>query len=1072
MPSCEHCGFSSPEGFRFCGGCGQALPDPRLAEEAPTSRSSLSVRSSRLAGQRRQLTVMFCDLVGSTALADQLDPEDLHEVLELYQEAGRTAVRRYGGHVAQYLGDGVLAYFGYPMAHEDDARRSVHAGLAVVAAVDSLNAQSEKRFGIRLALRVGIHTGEVVTAELGDADRRELLALGRAPNIAARLQSLASPNSVLVSAATHEQVAGFFDFEDLGLCPLKGLTQPMRVFRALRDLEVRHRFDVVAAHGLTPLVGRDSDLQVLGERWRQARAGAKQFVLVRADAGLGKSRLVHAFKERLAERPPAWLSGACSPFWQTTAFAPFLDLVRRFIGAGRADPPPELRRKLERSFQRRGLSSPRFLEPIAAAFGCTGGSASLLAGSSAARKHQLVEALAGLFLELAAEQPTVLVVEDLHWVDASSLELLAAVLHQDVEAPLLVLLTARPELGIPWFGDPRCQALDLKGLEARDAGQLAERVAKGKRLPRALLRTVVERADGVPLFIEELTRAYLASGALELRGDHYQLVLPLPTLDVPTTLRGLLTARLDRPDRAGGVAQWASCLGRDFDYELLAAVTDAEEPELIADLDCLVAEGLLMVQGRPPEAHYLFRHALIQEAASSTLLKSARRQMHDRIAAIIEKRFPLIVTEQPTRLGYHWEHAGRPDRALQYFFEAGVRAQSRYANQEAIALWSRAAELCDTGRRELPEARPWQELEVEIKEHLGDVLALTRDVQRGARAYREALEGVEADALQRARLLRKVGTILAEDRDVALAELDAALLVLGEESADRPRSWREEWVHIQLGKRAAYYWSGDLPQMERHLEAVRPFVEEYGSPLHRSQVYNSLLLVSAKRHRYRIDDEVLGFAARYLDAAAETGDPGEHADAAFVLANCLLLRGDLDSSRKQLQSALELARKVGSRAHEVRCLAYGSTLYRKSQDMARSRLHAEQGASLARASEMPIYVALCDANLAWAAWREGRFEQAGALAEGALATWSKSPLAYPHRWTASLVVFSLALRQRDLTTAAQQADLMVDPSQELLPARLDQALQSGLSALGNHDEGAARQHFAIAVTEAQRESYL
>jgi class 3 adenylate cyclase len=553
-----------------------------------------------LEAERRQLTVMFCDLVGSTALSGQLDPEDLRAVVRAYQATCATVIARYEGHIAQYLGDGLLVYFGYPLAHEDDAQRAVRAGLGMIEALGQLNTRLQEERGVQLAVRLGIHTGLVVVGEVGGGTRQEQLALGEPPNLAARLQGLAAPNTVVISAATWQLLGGFFACQSLGTPSLKGVAQPLEVYQVLVESTARSRLDAAGSTGLTPLVGREQEVGLLVERWAQVTDGLGQVVLLSGEAGIGKSRLVQVLTAQVAREAQAWLTPCqCSPYYQHTALYPLIDLLERVaLRFERDESPPQQLRKLEGFLVQYGLPLAETVPLLAALLSLAlPADYAPLTLSPEQQKQRTLHTLVTILLRMAAQQPVLFVMEDLHWVDPSTLEWLSLLVDQGPTARILVLLTFRPDFRPPWTGRSQLTQVTLTRLPRRQAAEMAGRVAHGKTLPAEVMEQVVAKTDGVPLFVEELTKMVLESGLLQERDGRYELTGPLPPLAIPTTLHDSLMARLDRLAAVKGLAQLGATLGRAFSYDLFQAVAPWDEATVHQGLQQLVAAEFLYQQG-------------------------------------------------------------------------------------------------------------------------------------------------------------------------------------------------------------------------------------------------------------------------------------------------------------------------------------------------------------------------------------------------------------------------------------------------------------------------------------------
>jgi predicted ATPase/class 3 adenylate cyclase len=699
-----------------------ALRHGSVPETAPSTaaRSLVSRTVLPLPGaERRQLTVMFVDLVGSTALASRLDPEEMAELLRAYQSAVAGAIARFEGHVAQYMGDGVLAYFGYPRAHEDEAERAVRAGLAAVAAVHSLGSAPSGT----LAVRVGIATGPVVVGELiREGAAREDTVVGDTPNLAARLQTLAEPGAVVIAARTRQLIGGLFDLAELGLHPLKGFPVPVRAWRVVAERATESRFEALHGAGLTPLVGREHEIGLLLERWGRAKEGEGQVVLLVGEPGIGKSRLVRALRGRLESEPHTALSHYCSPHHQTSPLYPVTSLLERAAGFAADDPTAVRLDKLEALLALstdNGRAVAQLLAPLLSL--ATDERYPPLDMSPHRQKERTLEVLADQLLGLAAHRPVLALYEDVHWADPTSLELLDLVVDRVRGAPALVLITFRPEFVPPWTRYAHVTALTLSRLSRRQGAVMVERLSAGKALPATVLDQIVAKTDGVPLFVEELTRAVLETNLLRAEGDHYVLVGPLPPMAIPTTLQESLLARLDRLASAREVAQVAAAIGREFSHELLAVAALVPESDLQAALDDLVESGLVFRRGTPPQATYSFKHALVQDAAYATLVRAKRQRLHAGIAAAIEQHFPETVQAQPELLAHHYTEAALAEPAIEYWLKAGQRAIARSAMAEALAQLRNGLDLLAG----LPETdRRRQELDLQVA--LGVALMATQ----------------------------------------------------------------------------------------------------------------------------------------------------------------------------------------------------------------------------------------------------------------------------------------------------------------------------------------------------------
>jgi class 3 adenylate cyclase/tetratricopeptide (TPR) repeat protein/energy-coupling factor transporter ATP-binding protein EcfA2 len=627
--------------------------------------------------ERRQLTVLFSDLVDSTSLAEKLDPEDLRDLVASYQSACEIGVAQFGGHVAQYLGDGVLAYFGYPVAFEDSPVRAVRAGIAIVESVRGLSS----KFGT-LEVRVGVHTGLVVVGEVLAHGRSEQLAVGETPNLAARLQGRAEPNSVVISDATYRASRGFFEVEALADIPLKGMAKLVRVYRVTRETGALSRMDVIGAVGTTAFVGREVELGVLRENWKSAAGGNSKVVALCGEAGIGKSRLVSVFKGQIE---PGDRTVFCrgSPLHQNSALYPVITLLGTLLAAS-TDEAPDPVDRVEQWLERVGLRSPEAVWLICSLLSVETEQPPLSFSPQKQRQQTLELLVEWLSRWAAPKGPALFVVEDLHWVDPSTLDFVAMIVHRKERGRLLVCLTHRPEFRPSWERDSIVE-ITLRPLERADAERMAAHVVGDKVLPDTVLRPLVERSGGVPLFIEEITKAILETGILAEREDHFELVGTISKSVIPTTTQDSLMARIDRLGPSKATAQMAAVLGREFSFDVLRAVSTVDDETLRKDLFKLVESGLAYATGHPSKSSYIFKHALIQEAAYASLLRTTRQDCHRRIAATLTGEFRDIAGSQPELVARHCEGAGLLGEAMAHWEVAGLRALERAANNEAIA---------------------------------------------------------------------------------------------------------------------------------------------------------------------------------------------------------------------------------------------------------------------------------------------------------------------------------------------------------------------------------------------------
>jgi class 3 adenylate cyclase len=715
--------------------------------------------------ERRRLTVLSCDLVGSTELLKELDPDDMGGVIHAYQQCCRSVIGRWDGHVAKCTGDSVLVYFGWPRAHEGDAERAVHAGLELVRAVGRLRVH-----GVPLAAGVGIATGLVVIGDLiGQGAAKEEAVLGEAPNLAARVQTMAEPGTVVVADGTRDLLGGLFEYRDLGKQQLKGFAEPRGCWQVVAESAAEGRFEALYGARLTPLVGREEEINLLLGRWEEARDGAGQVVLLSGEPGIGKSRVALGLLEALLGEAHIRRRYQCSPVHSRSALHPVLEQMRRAAGIEDTDPAEIKLAKLE-AILRPGVPQVEeavlLLAPLLSI--PTGGRGPPPQLSAERRRDKTGEVLLEQLAGLATSQPLLMIFEDVQWIDPSTSELLALTIERIHKLPVLLLITFRSEFAPPWRGR-NVTALSLAGLSRRQIPTMVDGITGAKTLPAEVLERIVELTDGVPLFVEELTKTVLESGLLVAAGDHYALAGPLPSLAIPATLRDSLMARLDRLGAVRQIAQIGAVIGREFSYGLVEAVAPSSGAELTATLRKLVTVELISKHGVPPQTRYRFKHVLVQEVVYHSLPKSRRQQLHAAVAKALEERRPGTRQEEPEILAHHLTEAGLLDPAIKYWHEAGRRAAQRSANKEAIDHLHRALRLLQLQ----PDGRERRVRELALLNTLGPVLLAAkgfadRTVEETYHRGRELCQEI-GDAAQLVTVLRGLWAF-----HLVRAELDAA----------------------------------------------------------------------------------------------------------------------------------------------------------------------------------------------------------------------------------------------------------------------------------------------------------
>jgi class 3 adenylate cyclase len=689
VASCPKCGAPIQPGESFCGECGTAI-----GEVAPAAAADTAPAAASASGERRHLTVLFCDLVGSTQIAAQLDPEEWRETIAGYHRMAAEAITRFDGHVAKYLGDGVMAYFGWPAAHDNDAERSARAGLAILDAISKLNEQPAHA---KLFVRVGIDSGLVV---VGAGAGQDADVFGDTPNIAARVEAAAEPGTVMITDPTHRLISGLFVVEDRGAQVFKGVERPVQLYRVIQPSGVRGRLEAAAATGgLTPFVGREAELRSLMNRWERVLGGEGQVALIGGEAGIGKSRLVQRFHEQIADTPHTWIEAGAGAFFQNSPFYPVTEMLRQFLGDA---PAHDQLGQLESRLTLAGLKpaeaipliAPLLSLPLTATY-----PPSML--SPEQQRRRLLATLVEWVLGSARAQPLIIATEDLHWVDPSTLELIQLLVEQGAHARLLLLYTVRPEFHAPWPMRAHHAQINLNRLTPGNVRTMVTQVAAKIALAEETVATVVERTGGVPLFVEELTRAVLESGNSKLSGR-----------EIPVTLHDSLMSRLDRLGPAKEIIQIGAVIGSEFSYGLLHAVHPIADEHLQSAIHSVTDADLVYVRGIPPDATYQFKHALIRDAAYEALLRSRRKELHARTAEVLVGQFP---TSAPELLAHHYTEAGLIEQAIRCWQNAGQRAVERSANTEAINHFTKGLELLES----TPDSIERIQQELELQTNLG-----------------------------------------------------------------------------------------------------------------------------------------------------------------------------------------------------------------------------------------------------------------------------------------------------------------------------------------------------------------
>ena len=968
---CPKCDAVPKPGADFCDACGASLT-PSI--DPVTEHSDTVVDLAGADAERRQLTVLFCDLVGSSSLSEQLDPEDFRDLLAVYQDSCAGVVSHYDGHVARYVGDGLLIYFGYPQAHEDDAPRAVRAALGIVEVVSQLDLEIVLPVDA-LAVRIGIATGTVVVGDIGTGARREEMAVvGETPNLAARLQALAGPGEVIIAARTLELVTGLFDVEDLGSQHLKGISQSQAIYRVRAESGVLSRLDASAKLGLTPLVGRREEVAMLHNRWTQSQQGELHLVTLSGEAGIGKSRVLRTFREGLVGVAHSRVLYYGSPYHQNSAFHPVIEQLGRALRFEKGDSPAMRLEKLEVEVGRLGLEIASIVPPMAALLSLAAADQNLSTTESVNLKQRQLEALGSMLEAISVDVPLLLVVEDAHWFDPSSLELLAALCERLTHARLLIVMTHRPDFTFSSGGGVNLTQLPLSHLGGLESTAIVTRVAGNKPLPDEVVAKILAKTDGIPLFVEELTKSLLESGVLRDDGNRFVLDEPLPPLAIPPSLQDSLMARLDRLAKTREVAQLAACIGRSFEFTLLSAVSSQNQEALYKALDQLVEAGLIHQRGMRPDITYEFHHALVRDAAYDSLLKSTRQLNHRHIAQALEKSFVSLADAQPELVAQHYTEAGLAEPAVSWWLRAGEKSARLAANQEAIRHLECGLEILETLDRNETRARS----EVDMLQLLGIALKVTEGSasEHVEQVFRRSLSLCEwlddknreflaqwglwhavmsRGALDQARQQAEQLLILAKDIGKPALELEGhhalwgTLGMIGDLVATRHHAERgiDLYNFDQHGELGFEFGNHDPGVCARYSNALALWLLGYSEQAH-VQVEDAM--TAARRHRYApflshglmhcipvyallgAEQRVRELGEEALAIARKLVNTEESAYCEFVLGWAGTVRGELADGIAQMESGLKARPPGAFQYYYCHCLSMlAEACYRNDQ---------------------------------------------------------------------------------------------------------------------------------------------
>lgn len=1011
----------------------QAIERPELG--APPAETTSAE------GERRQLTVMFCDLVGSTELSTRLDPEDLREIIRGFQETCAKVITQFEGYIAQYLGDGILVYFGYPRAHENDAERATLSGLGIIEALAGFEPKNAK--DIKPAVRIGIATGLVVVGEIiGEGSAKEMTGVGETPNIAARLQALAKPNTMVISSATHKLIGTEFTCEDLGGLQLKGVAEPIHAWRVIGLAEAEHEVEESGAADGFPLVGRDEEIGLLLRRWAQSKDRHGQAVLISGDAGIGKSTLAETVGAQAKKEGFTRSTFRFSPYYTNSALYPVIEHIKRLSRWEARDSPYTKLAKLEQMLANYNWAAKEEVVPLFAALV----SLQLPAGrypplnlTPQEQKQRTLDALVAWTLEEAERRPIFDLWDDLHWADPTTLELLGLLMDQTATASLLIVLTFRPEFIPPWPTRSHMTPITLSGLEPPDIEAIVTRLASGKALPAEVVRHIVEKTDGVPLYVEELTKVILGSGLLREETDRYDLTGPLSAVAIPATLQESLTARLDRLPKLREVAQLGAVLGREFAYEMLKAIAPMDEAQLQDGLSQLVEAELLYQRGRPPRAMYIFKHALIEDAAYQSLLKRTREQCHRQVADILETRFPETVETQPELLAHHHTEANSPQTAVEYWLKAGQQAVRRFADREAVGHLEKGLGVLLT----LSDTPERARLELTLQTSLGPALMAIKGyaAPEVGKAYRRA-----RDLCQELKEITQLFPVLwglwmhhlSRAEHEAANELTKQILGVAQTTGDPDLALE---AHFAAGLSAFY--CADLLSAREHLE-------------------QTISAYDPERHK--------GLASTYGGL-----DPG--VCCSEYLSWTLWLLGYPDQALKRTDEAQSIAKRVGNLYTQCRALYWDSLVrqFTGQWDVLRERI--EVAISMATEHGFALVLGVGPIMRGWALVTEGQAEEGVRQISQGLERYRATGTGFqlPHLLTALIEAYKKLEQPEEGLTVLAEAQALVEKTGERYYEAELQRLKGELLLVQSPDDPAEAEtcfHNALEIARRQHAKSL
>ena len=1052
---------------------GDAVVDPAIAALREQLARIATGGGASITDERKLVTIVFTDISGFTALSEKLDPEKVRELINACFDWLVPVVQKYDGTIDKFIGDEIMALFGAPIAHEDDAERALRAALEMMDAIAAFNQAN----GTQLGLHAGINTGLVVAGQIGGHDRRDYSVMGDAVNLAARLEDASSIGEIFVGPATYRLTKQLFDFEPVAALTLKGKEAPLEVRRLLGAKAMPK--SVRGIEGLrAPLVGRNEELGKIREAITALGRGQGSALAILGEAGLGKSRLI-AESRALLPANVTWAEGRALSYTAGMSYWLAREILLSLVGAkAEAEIATALRDSLNGQ-----LSLYPFLARLLEL--PTGAEGEMKFLSSEALRARMLEALRRYVCARAERAPLILVWEDLHWCDPSSWDVLETLFPLCNSVPLLMLCVSRVEdnrvAEMLQENDGKCirRTIRLSPLSGDESHALVQHLLKIENLPERLHELILNRAEGNPFFVEELLRSLIETEVIELHGGKATAVREIQAVEIPETLQGVLAARIDRLPAVNKQAlQRAAVIGRIFQQRVLASIYEEKSrPKLQASLGELQRREF--IQSREQDAsetaglerdEYIFKHAITHDVAYSSMLFARRKELHQQIAEAIETLFPARIDELSATLGYHFERAEATERAIFYLARAADRAKATFANAEAVSSYESAIRLIARAGEE-----QFRQHAARLNEGLGDVLTLAGRHDDARTSFARALDLVESrELISRARLHRKIGSSHSLQRHFAetTREVDLADKELGEPADKQPADWWEEKVEIQLERMHLFYWQGMVKEMRELADQFRPVIIERGAAWQRARFLNMLALSMLMHSRFRPSRECVELAKSAVAASEEANNPAEAVHINFVLGLIELFHGDFADAAEQCGNALQMAVRTGDLVLQARCLTYRAVAYRRLGDIPRCRTEAEKTLVLAGELKMAEYVAMAKASLAWVAWREKNEGEAEKLATEALELWHGMDDPYSMDWMALWPLIAIAFARKDIARAIEFANGLLEENQHPPPEELSAIVRKACEEWQNGVEKEAGSALAEAIKIAKELHYV